>query len=69
MLFLSHVKYSRAYSERGLARYQLGELSRAIDDFDQAIILDSSNFLAFEGRAVARLDLGNWQDAMKDLDD
>ncbi len=56
------------YNNRGLARYDQGDLSNAIVDFDQAIILNPNDAIAYNNRGLARRAQGDLDDAIADFD-
>ena len=57
-----------AYYDRGVDYYNLGELRRAIEDYDTAINLDPNYADAYYGRGVAYYDLGELRRAIEDYD-
>jgi len=46
---------SYALNNRGFAKYKLGELSEALEDIDQSIILNPQNSFAFKNKALVLL--------------
>ena len=56
-----------AYYGRGVAYYDLGELRRAIEDYDTAINLDPNYADAYYGRGLAYGQLGRVDEAIADL--
>jgi len=48
-----------AYSNRGLALLKIGELQRAIDDFNNALAADPKDALSMYNRGVAKQKMGN----------
>jgi tetratricopeptide (TPR) repeat protein len=63
------VKDARFYSNRGWAYNGLKQYKRAIQDYDQAIILDPKFANAYNGRGVAYLNLGQYECAIHDFDE
>ena len=61
-------KYATAYNNRGLAYSDLGQIPRAIQDFDQAIKLDPKDAEAYYNRGLAYLRLGQYARAIQDFD-
>lgn len=59
---------ANAYSNRGLARYQKGDLEGAIADLDQAIRIRPTLAVAYLNRAAVQRANGDPAAAMKDLD-
>ena len=57
-----------AFFNRGLAKFKLGELSGALEDYDRAIELNPNDAEAFNNRGVAKNNLGDHQGAMADCD-
>lgn len=55
-----------AFIERGRLYNQLAEFQRAIQDFDEALRLNPNLVRAYEGRAVAKLKLGDRRGAASD---
>ncbi len=60
---------ANAYSQRGLAYYDLGQLHQAISDYTQALERDNQSVLAYYGRALTRLALQNLPGAMADVEE
>lgn len=60
-------KYSDAYAIRAVERYHDGNVSLALTDFDQSIILNPSNSRALKGRFFARYIAGDYKGAFEDL--
>ncbi len=58
-----------AYSHRGLAYHNSGQLHRAISDYTQAIELDDQSVLPYYGRALVRLALKNLPGALADVEE
>ncbi|MGH6793316.1 MAG: tetratricopeptide repeat protein, partial [Methyloceanibacter sp.] len=56
------------YSDRGLAKWRLGQTKEAIDDFNQAIQLSPENATVYNNRGNALMDLGHPDEAVKDFD-
>lgn len=56
------------YSDRGLAKWRLGQTKEAIDDFNQAIQLSPENATVYNNRGNALMDLGHPDEAIKDFD-
>jgi tetratricopeptide (TPR) repeat protein len=57
-----------AYSNRGSAYSDKGQLDRAIQDYDQAIMLDPSNAIAHYNRGIAYSAKGQLDPAIRDYD-
>jgi tetratricopeptide (TPR) repeat protein len=57
----------RAYNERGVTYYDLGQYESSIKDYDQAIQLDPERAEAFVGRALANTQLGRDTEAEQDI--
>lgn len=55
-----------AYFKRGLARYKLGDNHGSIQDFTQAIRIDSGSSTAYKGRGNAHYKIGNYRQAVRD---
>lgn len=60
-------KYSDAFAIRAVERYQSGNISLALTDFDQSIMLNPSNSRALKGRLFARYIVGDYKGAFEDL--
>ena len=60
--------FASAYYERGLAFLDEEDASRAMLDFDKAIGLNIDYALAYHARGMAHVMVGNYVDAMGDLD-
>ena len=56
------------YSDRGLAKWRLGQTKETIDDFNQAIQLSPENATVYNNRGNALMDLGHPDEAIKDFD-
>lgn len=56
------------YSDRGLAKWRMGQIKEAIDDFNQAIQLSPENATVYNNRGNALMDLGHPDEAIKDFD-
>ncbi|MBM3544416.1 MAG: tetratricopeptide repeat protein [Alphaproteobacteria bacterium] len=56
------------YSDRGLAKWRMGQTKEAIDDFNQAIQLAPENATVYNNRGNALMDLGHPDEAVKDFD-
>jgi tetratricopeptide (TPR) repeat protein len=56
------------YSNRGVARYLLGDPEAGMRDFDQAIELDPIYALAYYNRGLGRARLGDLAGALRDFD-
>lgn len=62
-------KYSSAYSNRGLVRYEkLADLEGALKDFDKAISLDPADPYPYYNRGNVRLRTGRYAEAVSDYD-
>ncbi|HJQ32221.1 MAG TPA: tetratricopeptide repeat protein [Pyrinomonadaceae bacterium] len=57
---------SYAYTKRGIAYAKLGQLERAVQDFNAAIGLDPEDYGGYLFRAHARAALGAWDKAVAD---
>ena len=62
-------KYAVVFHNRGLARRNLKEYDKAIQDYDEAIRLDPKNALAFNNRGAVRRDLKEYDKAIQDYDE
>ncbi len=56
------------YSDRGVAKWRLGQTKEAIDDFNQSIQLSPENGAVYNNRGNALMDLGHPDEAVKDFD-
>ena len=56
------------FNNRGIARYDLGKMEAAIDDYDRAIELNPEDATAYNNRGFARSDLGDLAAAIDDFD-
>lgn len=56
------------YSDRGLAKWRMGQIKEAIDDFNLAIQLSPENATVYNNRGNALMDLGHPDEAIKDFD-
>jgi tetratricopeptide (TPR) repeat protein len=61
-------KIPLAYNNRGLALYSKGQLDRAIEDFDRAVILDPYSYKAYLNRGAAFVAKGRLDRAAADFD-
>ena len=59
---------AQAYTNRGIARYDKGDLDGAIQDFDQAIHLNSNDPVAYFNRGTLRSKKGDLDGAIQDYD-
>jgi len=57
-----------AYTNRGLAYYDKGEVERAIADFDKAIALNPKDAIAYTNRGLAYSEKGDYDSAIADYD-
>ena len=57
---------SIAYNNRGIAKSKIGDYSDAIDDFTNAIKIDSNNSVIYTNSAFAKESLGDYQGAIND---
>ena len=57
-----------AFNDRGVARYRKGDLEGALQDFNSAIRIRPSLFVAYLCRGIVRSKLGNLGSALQDLD-
>ena len=62
---VTEISFERSYRE-GLRKYQAGDYQAAVEDFTQAIALDSQNALAYNKRGNAFYQLGDYQQAKID---
>ena len=58
---------AEAYYRRGLAYYNLGQIDRAIADYDKSLDLDAKQVNVYLNRAIAFLDLDEIQSSIIDL--
>ncbi len=56
------------YSDRGVAKWRLGQTKEAIEDFNKSIELSSENATVYNNRGNALMDLGHADEAVKDFD-
>jgi len=63
-----HSGYAYPYAFRGSARAATGNQQGAVQDFDQAIMLDPKNARNYELRAKSRAELRDFKGAIADLD-
>lgn len=56
------------YSDRGVARWRLGQTKEAIEDFNQSIQLSPENGAVYNNRGNVLMDLGHPEEALKDFD-
>jgi tetratricopeptide (TPR) repeat protein len=56
------------YSNRGIAKYMVGDYDNALKDFNQALVIDPNFTLSFYYRGVLEYIAGNYQVALEDLD-
>ena len=56
------------YSDRGVARWRLGQTKEAIEDFNQSIHLSPENGAVYNNRGNVLMDLGHPEEALKDFD-
>ncbi len=59
-------QYVNSYVNRGRAKAGLGNSEEAIDDYNQAIVIDPRNSNAYFHRGIAKADLGNDEGAVDD---
>ena len=64
---IEHASSAAAYSNRGLAKNELGRHRDAISDYDKAIRLNPKNAVAFNNRGTANYELGRHEDAISDF--
>jgi tetratricopeptide (TPR) repeat protein len=62
----SRVASADSYLERGNAWYKMGELEKAIGDFNLAIIFDPRSASAFYNRGNVHRDRRDWEGALAD---
>jgi tetratricopeptide (TPR) repeat protein len=58
---------ARAYNERAVTYYDLGQYESSIQDYDQAIQFDPERAEGFVGRALAHTKLGKDTEAEQDI--
>lgn len=56
------------YSDRGVARWRMGQTKQAIEDFNQSIQLSPENGAVYNNRGNVLMDLGHPEEALKDFD-
>ncbi|MFD0987559.1 tetratricopeptide repeat protein [Methyloligella solikamskensis] len=56
------------YSDRGIAKWRLGDAKAAIEDFNESITLSPENASVYNNRGNALLQLGHAEEAVKDFD-
>jgi lipoprotein NlpI len=61
-------KVPLAYNQRGMAFYHMGELDKAIHDYDRAIALNPSYVEFYNNRGMAFYDMGELDKAIHDYD-
>src|SRR5271165_1470158 len=61
--------YAKAFTNRGLARYNKGDLEGALQDFEQAIRLKPDVAEAFYNRGLARYNKGDLEGALQDYNE
>jgi tetratricopeptide (TPR) repeat protein len=59
---------ARLLANRGGARLDLGRNLAALDDFDKALAIEPSMFVAMTGRARALIGMGQWQAGIAQFD-
>ena len=57
-----------AYTNRGVAYYELGEFERALEDYNQAVVLVPNDPNALFGRVYTYYSLGRNEEAIADFD-
>ena len=57
---------AKAYFDRGIEKYRLGQNAEAIDEHSRAIIIDPQATDAYVGRGAAKYNLGQYQEAIDD---
>ena len=57
-----------AYTNRGLAYHEDGDLDQAIADYDQALVLDPQHVGAYYSRGNAYFSKGDFDQAITDFD-
>jgi tetratricopeptide (TPR) repeat protein len=60
--------FADAFTNRGLARAERGDLDGALEDYNQSIALKSNSYVAFNNRGNALADLGDSDGALADYD-
>ncbi|ODA68805.1 lipoprotein NlpI [Methyloligella halotolerans] len=56
------------FSDRGIAKWRLGDSKAAIEDFNESITLSPENASVYNNRGNALLQLGHAEEAVKDFD-
>jgi tetratricopeptide (TPR) repeat protein len=56
------------YSDRGVAKWRLGQTKEAIEDFNKSIQLSPENGAVYNNRGNVLMDLGHPDEALKDFD-
>ena len=58
--------YSEAYNNRGIVKYNLGNINEAIEDYNKAIELNPNYAEAYNNRGIVKYNLGNINEAIED---
>ncbi|MEK6590735.1 MAG: tetratricopeptide repeat protein [Nitrospinota bacterium] len=66
MLQSENMNRAEFHFNRGLAYDYIGELNRAIDDYNQTLSLDQNYVKAYNNRAVAYYKIGKYREAIED---
>jgi tetratricopeptide (TPR) repeat protein len=61
--------YADAFNNRGVTRYDKGDLEGALQDYDEVIRLTPNYAIAFNNRGSARYDKGDLDGALKDYNE
>lgn len=64
----SNPEFEDAYFNRGLAYFKSGRFKKALSDYNQAILLDSSSAKTWYNRALVKEQLEDFDGALSDLD-
>ena len=62
------LKSSAVYFNRGVIFHQKGQLSDAIESYSRSIEIDPSNARAYYNRAISKLVIDNYKEALQDLE-
>ncbi len=59
----------KIFNNRGIAYYKLGQYEMAIQDYDDAILIDPQNAGTYYNRGFTYYDLGQYERAIQDYDE